>query len=72
MSLPNRENPYSFKDFLEWRNNCDYYLEDKFFRNLLRYYAGDDWERLDKEIREFSKKASFRCFCVISNKSFRH
>lgn len=60
MSFPDRNNPYTFNPYLEWRKNVDYYTEDPFFQKLIRMYAGDEAEKLDKEAREFSRKASFR------------
>lgn len=60
MSLPNRNNPYSFDEFLEWRNNVDYYLDDPFFQKVARHYTGDDWEAVDRAAREISPKVSYR------------
>ncbi|TAL36882.1 MAG: acyl-CoA dehydrogenase [Spirochaetes bacterium] len=60
MSLPDRNNPYSFDDYLEWRNGLDYYADDPFIQRVLRRFAGAaDFERLDREARALSKKASF-------------
>lgn len=60
MSLPDRNNPYTFNTYLEWRQNVDYYDADPFFQKLLRIYAGAEAERLDREARVFSKKVSLR------------
>ncbi|MCX5848553.1 MAG: acyl-CoA dehydrogenase family protein [Deltaproteobacteria bacterium] len=60
MSLPDRNNPYTFNPYLEWRKNVDYYEEDPFFQKLIRLYAGDEAEQLDREAKAFSKKVSFR------------
>ncbi|NOX32510.1 MAG: acyl-CoA dehydrogenase [Deltaproteobacteria bacterium] len=60
MSFPSSDNPYSFDDFLEWRNNADYFLEDPFFQKVVRYYAEEEWPMLDKEARKLSHKVSFR------------
>lgn len=60
MSFPDRNNPYTFNPYLEWRKNVDYYEEDPFFQKLLKLYAGKEAEQLDREARVFSKKASFR------------
>jgi alkylation response protein AidB-like acyl-CoA dehydrogenase len=60
MSFPDRNNPYTFNSYLEWRKNVDYYMEDPFFQKLIRIYTGNEAKKLDKEAREFSKKASFR------------
>jgi len=60
MSLPDRNNPYNFNDFLEWRKNVDYYRDDLFIQKVVRHYTGDDFEKVDAEARSVSKKASFR------------
>lgn len=60
MSFPDRNNPYTFNPYLEWRKNVDYYMEDPFFQKLIKIYTGDEAEKLDKEARLFSKKVSFR------------
>ena len=60
MSFPDRNNPYTFNPYLEWRKNVDYYTEDSFFQKLIRIYAGDEAEKLDREAKAISKKVSFR------------
>lgn len=60
MSYPDPENPYTFDDFLQWRNTADFYLEDPFFQSVVRHYTGDEWPRLDAAARELSRKVSFR------------
>lgn len=60
MSFPDRNNPYTFNPYLEWRKNVDYYMEDPFFQKLIKIYTGDEAEKLDREARAFSKKVSFR------------
>ena len=60
MSFPDRNNPYSFNPFLEWRKNVDYYEDDVFLQKLIRQHTGDEAESLDREMREFSRKVSFR------------
>jgi len=60
MTLPNPDNPYTFDDFLEWRNSVDFYESDSFFRKVIRYYAPDQWEALDRAARQMSPKVSFR------------
>lgn len=60
MSFPNRNNPYSFNEFLEWRKKVDYYADDLFIQMVVKCYTGDEWEKVDKAAREISPKVSFR------------
>jgi alkylation response protein AidB-like acyl-CoA dehydrogenase len=60
MTLPDRNNPYSFNEYLEWRNNVDYYCDDIFAQMALKHFSGDAWEEADREARKISAKASFR------------
>jgi alkylation response protein AidB-like acyl-CoA dehydrogenase len=60
MSLPDRNNPYSFNEFLAWRRQVDYYGDDPFIRKVVRHFTGDAWEAVDAAARAVSKKASFR------------
>ncbi len=60
MSLPNRFNPYNFKDFLDWRNQVDFYADDPFIQKVVKYFVGEEWEKVDQEAREISLKASYR------------
>lgn len=60
MSYPDRNNPYNFDSFLEWRKQVDYYADDAFIQQVVKYFAGDQWEMVDKEARAVSKRASFR------------
>lgn len=56
MSLPDRNNPYNFDEFLEWRNNVDYYADDPFIQKVVRHFARDEWELVDREARAVSRK----------------
>ena len=60
MSYPDRNNPYSFNAFLDWRENCDYYADDPFARKVLRAFCGDMANETDAAARDISGKASFR------------
>lgn len=60
MSFPTRNNPYTFSEFLEWRNNVDYYADDPFIQKVVKHYCGDEWQKVDEEARNVSKKASYR------------
>lgn len=60
MSLPDRNNPYSFNEFLAWRKGVDYYADDPFIQKVVRHFTGADYQQVDAEARAVSKKASFR------------
>lgn len=60
MTLPTRNNPYKFDEYLSWRQNADYYRDDPFIQKVVKYYTGDDWETADREAREISQKVSYR------------
>ncbi len=60
MSLPTRNNPYSFKEFLDWRNNVDFYGDDPFIQKVVKTYCGDESEKVDKVARAISPKVSYR------------
>ncbi|NLB52348.1 MAG: acyl-CoA dehydrogenase, partial [Syntrophomonadaceae bacterium] len=60
MSFPDRSNPYGFNDFLEWRSKVDFYADDPFIQKAVKYYVGENWQAIDREAREISKKVSFR------------
>ena len=60
MSLPDRNNPYHFNDFLQWRQKVDYYADDPFIQKVVRHFTGSEWEAVDAEARTVSQKASFR------------
>jgi len=32
MSMPDRNNPYNFEEYLQWRKTVNYYLDDPFFQ----------------------------------------
>jgi alkylation response protein AidB-like acyl-CoA dehydrogenase len=59
MSLPDRQNPYSFDDFLSWRKSIDYYLDDKFLQKIIRHFSAHDWDNVDNELKKMSAKVSF-------------
>lgn len=60
MSLPDRNNPYNFDPFLEWRKEVDYYADDSFIQRVVQHFAGPEWETVDREARAVSQKASYR------------
>jgi len=58
MSLPTDNNPYSFEQFLETRNQIDYYADDAFIQKVLKHFAGDAFETINQSVRQMSAKAS--------------
>lgn len=53
-------NPYSFDAYTSWRESVDYYADDAFIQDVLRYFAGAGFAAADREARIVSKKASRR------------
>jgi alkylation response protein AidB-like acyl-CoA dehydrogenase len=60
MSLPDRNNPYSFEAFLNLLHSFDFYADDPFLQKTLKHFAGNEFVELDRKLREFSLKVSFR------------
>ena len=60
MSGPNRNNPYSFDEYLEWRRGINYYRDDPFFQKVLKHYSGDEWEAINENLLRMSDKVSYR------------
>lgn len=59
MALANRNNPYNFDDFIEWRNQVNFYDDDTFLKKLIKHYAGDLWASLDGAMNVMSEKLSY-------------
>jgi alkylation response protein AidB-like acyl-CoA dehydrogenase len=60
MSLPDRNNPYSFDEYLTWRKGVDYYRDDPFFQKVVRHFSGSEWEHVHTELLKMSEKVSYR------------
>ncbi|NLA27710.1 MAG: acyl-CoA dehydrogenase [Firmicutes bacterium] len=60
MSLPTRQNPYSYSSFLNKRDGFDYYRDDPFIQKVIKKYAAGEWENLHEILLGFSPKVSFR------------
>ncbi len=60
MSLPNPDNPYSFDALLQTSQSIDVYADDPFLQKTIAYYAQEPFERLDRRLRAFSPKVSYR------------
>lgn len=59
MSLPDRNNPYSFEEFLQVLHSFDFYGDDPFLQKVLKYFSGEEFAELDRKLRDFSPKVSF-------------
>jgi alkylation response protein AidB-like acyl-CoA dehydrogenase len=55
-----RNNPYTFDDYIFVRDNFDYYNNDEFFQSLVKYYVANEFEEVDRDMRALSKYASFK------------
>ena len=60
MSFPDRNNSYSFEDFLTKLHSFDFYADDPFLQKTLKHFAGEEFDYLDQRLRSFSPKVSFR------------
>ncbi|MFX1425685.1 MAG: acyl-CoA dehydrogenase family protein [Promethearchaeota archaeon] len=56
----NRNNPYNFDDYLFVRENFNYYSDDEFFQALVKKYTGNEFEKIDRDLRALSDYVSFR------------
>jgi len=55
-----RNNPYSFDDYLFVKSQFNFYRDDEFFHALLKKYAGSEFDKIDAELKELSDKVSYR------------
>ncbi|MFX1389335.1 MAG: acyl-CoA dehydrogenase family protein [Promethearchaeota archaeon] len=57
----NRNNNYSFDDYLLVRNSFNYYKDDKFLQHLVeKYIPQEELEKIDKDLRALSDYVSIR------------
>lgn len=57
----NRNNPYSFDDYLLVRNNFDFYQDDEFFQALVKkHIPKEEYERVHDDLLELSKSVSYK------------
>ncbi|MBT2690169.1 acyl-CoA dehydrogenase family protein [Bacillus sp. ISL-47] len=52
------KNAYSFDEFLEQRDNLDWYKDDPFLQKALKKFAGSHYEQIHKELLSFSPAVS--------------
>jgi len=60
MSLPDRNNPYTFEPFKRRRDALDYYADDPFLQRLVHHHAGAEAAAIDLRLKDFSQSVSFR------------
>lgn len=58
MSFPNRNNPYNFDEFLEWRNHFNFLQDDEFLKKVIQHYAADLSEEAYADLDRFSQTLS--------------
>jgi len=56
----NRENPYSFDDYLLVRNQFNFYKDDEFLQSLIKYYTGDEFEKINRDLSALSDYVSYK------------
>ncbi|MFX1312992.1 MAG: acyl-CoA dehydrogenase family protein [Promethearchaeota archaeon] len=56
----NRNNNYSFDDYLFVRNHFNYYRDDDFFQAIVKKFTGEEFEKIDRDLRAISDYISFR------------
>jgi len=57
----NRNNKYTFDDFLFVRNHFNYYRDDEFFQTLVnKYVRKDEFDKIDRDLKALSDYVSFR------------
>ncbi|MFX0001081.1 MAG: acyl-CoA dehydrogenase family protein [Candidatus Hodarchaeota archaeon] len=65
----NRNNPYTFDDFLFVRDHFNYYKDDEFLQVLVKSYSPqDEYEKIHRDLRALSDYVSFR-FRNLADKS---
>lgn len=57
----NRNNPYTFDDYLFVRDNFNYYRDDEFFQALIDHFIPEDeYEKIHRELNSLSDNVSFK------------
>lgn len=54
-----RNNPYSFDDYVRVRDSFDYYADDPLLQALVKHHCGEEAARMDEELRALSRRVSF-------------
>ena len=69
-SLPDRNNPYSFEEFLAWRDEFDFLEDDHFLKKVIRHYAGDLSADAEADLKRTAQKLS-RCWVHLADSAGR-
>lgn len=57
----NRDNPYSFDDYLLVRDTFNYYKDDPFFQALIKHFIpNDEYERINGDLSSLSDYVSYK------------
>lgn len=70
MSLPVRNNPYSFNEWLEKRK-VNYFTADTFLQQCINHYVKDEYPGLFDKLTRFADKVSFRWSSLAEESSQR-
>ncbi len=60
MSVANRNNPYSFEEFVEELKAIDFYRDDPFLQRVVGHYCANELPGLHDVLKRFSATVSFR------------
>ncbi len=60
MTVANRNNPYSFEEFVQELKALDFYRDDPFFQRVVSHYCANESPGLPDELARFSATVSFR------------
>lgn len=60
MSYPDRNNPYSFDEYINKLDQLDFYEHDPFLKKTLHHFSNDQWQDVNGKMLPFSRKLSYR------------
>jgi len=58
MSLPNRNNPYNFDEYLAWRDKFNVYEDVPFIKKAMTRFAGNLNQDILKDVGQFAGRVS--------------
>lgn len=71
MSLPNRNNPYNFDEFLSWRNEFNFLDDDSYLKKVIAHYAGELSDEIQQDLSRFAQRLSSH-WQHLADESGRH